>query len=195
MKLPAMRYFMAKWGGSTQFYALEKRFWPAAKTTNRLERLFGELKRRIRAFRRFPNTLSCQRWLFALLFKLNKIQDLNSNADSQSQQDIWQCRKNRKDHTPLSNNCIVKRKRSRFLGGRFTLQIRQPAKAIKTYSTVQTGAKIQSGGFRGGLWSPAYQLSREVSVPRLPSHPTDKQTTINRNSWKIRSIQAASTNH
>ena len=59
INLPALKYFVSKWHGATRFYALEPRFWPAAKTTNRLERLFGELRRRIRAFRRFPNTLSC----------------------------------------------------------------------------------------------------------------------------------------
>jgi transposase-like protein len=52
---------VSKWHGATQFYAPEPRFWPAAKTANRLERLFGELRRRIRVFRKFLNTLSCQR--------------------------------------------------------------------------------------------------------------------------------------
>lgn len=87
MNLPALKYFVSKWHGATQFYALEPRFWPAAKTTNRLERLFGELRRRIRVFRRFPNTLSCQRWTFALLLKLNNIKNPILPA-SQSQQFI-----------------------------------------------------------------------------------------------------------
>lgn len=87
LKHPALKYFISKWHGSTQFYALEKRFWPAAKTTNRLESLFGELKRRIKVFRRFPNALSCERWLFALLLKLNKTQKISRPA-YQSQQFI-----------------------------------------------------------------------------------------------------------
>lgn len=88
LKHPAFRYFLGKCDGASQFYALDRSFWAAAKTTNRLEALFGELKRRIKSFRRFPNALSCQRWLFALLLKLNKTQNLNALSVSQSQQFI-----------------------------------------------------------------------------------------------------------
>ena len=66
----AMRYLFEQLADSIKYFALPKEFWSIAKTTNRLERLFEELKRRIKVFRRFPNTLSCERWLFALL-KLN----------------------------------------------------------------------------------------------------------------------------
>jgi len=67
---------------SIKYFALEERFWSIARTTNRLERLFEELKRRVRPFRRFPNVLSCQRWLFALLKQNRRI-----TAAHQSQQD------------------------------------------------------------------------------------------------------------
>jgi len=46
-------------------------YWSAAKTTNRLERYFEELKRRIKLFRRFPNTQSCKRWIYGLITQLN----------------------------------------------------------------------------------------------------------------------------
>ncbi len=69
---PAIRQFMKKWPGSIQFYKLPKAFWAAAKTSNRLERLFEELKRRVKAFRRFPNSLSCERWLYALITQINQ---------------------------------------------------------------------------------------------------------------------------
>lgn len=64
---PALRYLFNKLVYTIRYFELPKEFWPAAKTTNRLESLFGELKRRIDVFRRFPNTDSCKRWLYALL--------------------------------------------------------------------------------------------------------------------------------
>lgn len=66
----AIKYLQKQVYGSIRYFALPKEFWSIAKTSNRLERLFEELKRRVRVFRRFPNTLSCERWLYALL-KLN----------------------------------------------------------------------------------------------------------------------------
>ncbi|MDO8524895.1 MAG: transposase, partial [Candidatus Omnitrophota bacterium] len=60
-----------------------REYWTIAKTTNRLERNFEELKRRIKPFRRFPNSGSCKRWLYALIteIKPNSI----SVAESESQ--------------------------------------------------------------------------------------------------------------
>ena len=66
----AIEYLQKQLYVSIRYFALPQQFWSIAKTTNRLERLFEELKRRVRVFRRFPNTLSCERWLYALL-KLN----------------------------------------------------------------------------------------------------------------------------
>lgn len=64
---PAFRYLLAHTEETTQFYQLPKEFQAAAKTSNRLERLFKEVKRRVKAFGRFPNTKSCERWLYALI--------------------------------------------------------------------------------------------------------------------------------
>jgi len=64
---------------------LPKEYWSIAKTTDRLERFFEELRRRIRVFRRFPNTDSCKRWLYALIVELTKdnIKKITSSAKSQ----------------------------------------------------------------------------------------------------------------
>jgi transposase-like protein len=75
----AMKYLLKEMGKSIKYFSLPQEFWRVAKTTNRLERLFEELKRRIRVFRRFPNNLSCERWLYALLKLHHKI-NLNSIA-------------------------------------------------------------------------------------------------------------------
>lgn len=69
---PALRYLFKMIPKSIRYYQLPKKYWRIAKTSNRLERLFEELKRRIKVFRRFPNPASCQRWLYALLVELNK---------------------------------------------------------------------------------------------------------------------------
>lgn len=82
---PAIRQFVKKWPESTQFYKLPKAFWPQAKTSNRLERLFEELKRRIKAFRRFPNSLSCERWLYALITQVNKPSNIRLLTLTESQ--------------------------------------------------------------------------------------------------------------
>lgn len=70
LKDPGIRNFISSWKETTRFYELPAKFWPAAKTSNRLERLFEEVKRRTRAFRRFPNALSCERWMYALVVHL-----------------------------------------------------------------------------------------------------------------------------
>lgn len=70
---PAIKYLFKMMPDSIKYFELPKRFWKIAKTSNRLERLFEELKRRIKVFRRFQNPQSCRRWLYALLKQLNKI--------------------------------------------------------------------------------------------------------------------------
>jgi len=72
-KHPALKYLFKMMPDSIKYFKLPKRFWKIAKTSNRLERLFEELKRRIKVFRRFPNPQSCKRWLYALLRELNKV--------------------------------------------------------------------------------------------------------------------------
>lgn len=69
---PAIRYLFKMMPDSIKYFELPKKFWHIAKTSNRLERLFEELKRRIKVFRRFPNPKSCKRWLYALLKELNR---------------------------------------------------------------------------------------------------------------------------
>jgi len=64
---PAFKYLFNHLEESTQFYEISQEFHPAAKTTNRLERIFKEIKRRHKAFGRFPNTKSCQRWIYAFI--------------------------------------------------------------------------------------------------------------------------------
>ena len=67
---PAFRYFLGKTYQSIRYFELPKEYWGIAKTTNRLERYFEELKRRIKTFRRFPNTQSCKRWRYALITEI-----------------------------------------------------------------------------------------------------------------------------
>ena len=80
---PAFKYLFNKLIYTIRYFELPREFWFAAKTTNRLERLFGELKRRIRVFRRFPNPASCRRWLYALLEQQNKIDNKVTQNESQ----------------------------------------------------------------------------------------------------------------
>jgi len=61
------KYFFGKVHQSIKYFELPREYWTIAKTTNRLERFFEELKRRIKVFRRFPNSGSCRRWLYALI--------------------------------------------------------------------------------------------------------------------------------
>jgi transposase-like protein len=68
----AIKYFFKMLPKSIKYLELPREYWSIAKTSNRLERLFEELKRRIKVFRRFPNPQSCRRWLYALLKELNK---------------------------------------------------------------------------------------------------------------------------
>lgn len=69
----AFKYLFKMIPDSIKYFNLPERYWSIAKTSNRLERLFEELKRRIKVFRRFPNKQSCRRWLYALLVERNKI--------------------------------------------------------------------------------------------------------------------------
>lgn len=64
---PAFKYLYSHVEETSRFFEIESKYWPAAKTSNRLERTFKEVKRRVKAFGRFPNTRSCQRWMYALI--------------------------------------------------------------------------------------------------------------------------------
>ncbi|MHC4122435.1 MAG: IS256 family transposase [Planctomycetota bacterium] len=80
---PAIKYFLGKIYQSIRYFELPREYWTIAKTTNRLERFFEELKRRIRVFRRFPNTQSCKRWLYALITELDPYSLRLTNSESQ----------------------------------------------------------------------------------------------------------------
>ena len=79
----AFKYFLGKIYQSIRYFALPKEYWRIAKTSNRLERYFEELKRRIKPFRRFPNTQSCKRWLYALITQANTSNIRFTNSESQ----------------------------------------------------------------------------------------------------------------
>jgi transposase-like protein len=77
----AFKYFFSKIHQSIKYFGLPKEYWTMAKTSNRLERYFEELKRRIKPFRRFPNTQSCKRWLYALITQANANNVSFTNSD------------------------------------------------------------------------------------------------------------------
>ena len=78
------KYFFGKIHQSIKYFELPRKYWTIAKTSNRLERFFEELERRIKVFRRFPNSGSCKRWLYALIVEIKS--NIISVTDSQSQQ-------------------------------------------------------------------------------------------------------------
>jgi putative transposase len=80
------KYFFGKIHQSIKYFELPREYWTIAKTSNRLERFFEELKRRIKVFRRFPNSGSCRRWLYALIteIKPNSISVTESESQHSS---------------------------------------------------------------------------------------------------------------
>jgi len=56
-------------GAATQFYAFPEAHWPRLRTTNGLERLHGEIKRRIRAVGAFPDRASALRLITAVALR------------------------------------------------------------------------------------------------------------------------------
>ena len=87
-KIPkkVLKKFSAAWPDAIRYYQLPKVYWAAARTTNRLERLFKELKRRTKAFTRFQNPNSGARWLYALLVKQQPMSGTRLKALLKSQQ-------------------------------------------------------------------------------------------------------------
>ena len=63
----AIKYMLEHIEDITQFYSMPKCMQAIARTTNRLERTFGKIRRRVKIFGRFANSNSCRRWLFALI--------------------------------------------------------------------------------------------------------------------------------
>ncbi|HSH74815.1 MAG TPA: transposase, partial [Longimicrobiales bacterium] len=58
---------------ATQFYAFLEPHWPRLRTTNGLERLHGEIKRRIKAAGAFPDRASALRLVTAAAFRTTAI--------------------------------------------------------------------------------------------------------------------------
>jgi putative transposase len=54
------------------FYYQPKRLWPVLSSTNHLERKLKELRRRVKLIDSFKNQQSADRWLFALINRLNQ---------------------------------------------------------------------------------------------------------------------------
>lgn len=77
------KYFFGKIHQSIKYFELPREYWTIAKTSNRLERFFEELKRRIKVFRRFPNTDSCRRWLYALITEIKPQGTISVTGESQ----------------------------------------------------------------------------------------------------------------
>ena len=65
----AMDVLERGFGAATQFYAFPKAHWPRLRTTNGLERLHGEVKRRIRAVGAFPDRASALRLITAVALR------------------------------------------------------------------------------------------------------------------------------
>ena len=76
------KYFFGKIHQSIRYFELPREYWTIAKTSNRLERFFEELKRRIKIFRRFPNSGNYKRWLYALLIEI-KPNNISATLESQ----------------------------------------------------------------------------------------------------------------
>ena len=60
-------------GAATQFYAFPEAHWPRLRTTNGLERLHGEIKRRIKTAGAFPDRASALRLVTAIAIKITTI--------------------------------------------------------------------------------------------------------------------------
>ncbi len=58
---------------ATQFYAFPQAHWPRLRTTNGLERLHGEIKRRIKAAGAFPDRASALRLVTAVALKTTEV--------------------------------------------------------------------------------------------------------------------------
>lgn len=65
----AMKVLDRGFGAATQFYAFPEAHWPRLRTTNGIERLHGEIKRRIRAVGAFPDRASALRLITAVALR------------------------------------------------------------------------------------------------------------------------------
>ncbi|MFQ5521502.1 MAG: IS256 family transposase [Candidatus Methylomirabilia bacterium] len=65
----AMEVLTRGFAAATRFYTFPKAHWPRIRTTNGLERLHGEIKRRIRAVGAFPDRASALRLITAIALR------------------------------------------------------------------------------------------------------------------------------
>jgi transposase-like protein len=69
----AVRVLENGFAAATQFYAFPEPHWTRLRTTNGLERLHGEIKRRIRAAGAFPDRASALRLVTAVALKVSEV--------------------------------------------------------------------------------------------------------------------------
>jgi transposase-like protein len=68
----AMEVLRTGFEAATQFYAFPKPHWPRLRSTNGLERLNAEIKRRIRAVGAFPDRASALRLITAVALRVTQ---------------------------------------------------------------------------------------------------------------------------
>ena len=81
----AVRTLFRHLEASTRYFQLPKKLWPVIRTTNKVERLIGEIRRRIRPMGTFVNVKSCERIIFSLITVLAPMEeDMPYSAKTQS---------------------------------------------------------------------------------------------------------------
>ena len=71
----------AGFAAATQFYAFPKAHWKRLRSTNGLERLHGEIKRRIRSVGAFPDRASALRLITSVALQATEIWDYRMYSD------------------------------------------------------------------------------------------------------------------
>jgi transposase-like protein len=71
----AVRTLFRHLEASTHYFQLPREQWHIIRTTNRVERLIGEIRRRIRPMGSFTNVRSCERIIFSLITVLAPMQE------------------------------------------------------------------------------------------------------------------------
>ena len=71
----AVRTLFRHLEASTRYFQLPKSQWHVIRTTNRVERLIGEIRRRIRPMGTFVNIKSCERIIFSLITVLAPMEE------------------------------------------------------------------------------------------------------------------------
>ena len=77
----AMECLDAGFAAATQFYGFPKAHWKRLRSTNGLERLHGEIKRRIRSVSAFPDRASALRLITAVALQATEIWDYRMYFD------------------------------------------------------------------------------------------------------------------